>query len=116
MEPDESPLRIAMARVITRATDGSEITLGVAKLGPHETSRSWSFEEEDHQRANETFQGPHHETYYIIKGALTLRWTEGSLDLKEGDAVYLAPGWSYQLENREEVEAMFVYNVYPSAK
>lgn len=116
LEGERSPILIKLARVITKAQHGSEITLGVCWLEPGQVSRWWSFEEQDQGRPDESFQGPRHETYFIIRGRLRLTWTDGQLDLAPNDAVYLPPGWHYRLENVGGDEAFFVYNVYPTSQ
>jgi len=92
------------------------LALGVAWLEPGQISRWWSFEQEDQKRPDESFQGWHHETYFVVRGRLKLSWNEGELDLAPNDAVYLAPGWHYRLENVGDDQAFFVYNVYPTTK
>ena len=116
LKGNESPLRINLARVITKGKHGSELTLGVAWLEPGQVSRWWSFEQDDQKRPDESFQGWHHETYFVVRGRLKLSWNEGELDLAPNDAVYLAPGWHYRLENVGDDQAFFVYNVYPTTK
>jgi hypothetical protein len=39
---------------------------------------------------------------------------DSALTAKTGSAVYLAPGWSYRLENVGDEPAFFVYGMAPS--
>jgi mannose-6-phosphate isomerase-like protein (cupin superfamily) len=116
LEASQSPIGVKLARVITRTRHNSEITLGVCWVNPGEVTRWWSFEEEDQHRPDESFQGPKHETYFIVRGRLRLTWNEGAFDLKPNDAVYLAPGWHYQLQNIGDEPAFFVFNVWPTSQ
>ncbi len=52
--------------------------------------------------------------FCLSRGRLMLSWDEGDIAFGPGDAVYLAPGWHYKLENTGNEPAFFVYHMYPS--
>jgi mannose-6-phosphate isomerase-like protein (cupin superfamily) len=117
VEPYEKEVAVTgvkIARLITRGRSGSELTLGVSWIGPGERSIWWSSEDTDPGIEGEHWYGPVLETYFCIQGRLRLHWNEGALDFGPNDAVYLAPGWRYMLENPHDEPATIVYNMYPS--
>ncbi len=110
----DAPTKVRIQRLITRGRHGSELTLGVSTLDPGERTNRWSSRPENDAGPGEHWYGPVEETYYCIRGNLTLAWDEGVIEFGPDDAVYLAPGWHYQLENTGDETAFFVYNMYPS--
>lgn len=113
---DQAPTRVRINRIITREKHGSNLTQGVAWMDPGEQTNTWSsrveFDPEDPEEAQHWY-GPVDETYYIIRGRLRLTWDEGAFELGPDDTVYLAPGWTYHLENIGDEPAFFVYNMTP---
>ena len=83
-------------------------------MDPGEKTNIWSFEKEDRMKPEDTHYGPVDETYFVIRGRLRLTWDEGELEIGPDDAVYLAPGWTYELENTGDEPAFFVYGMAPS--
>ena len=88
--------------------------LGVCEMEPGDKTNRWSSATDDDAGLGEHWYGPVEETYYCIRGHLTLEWDEGSIEFGPEDAVYLAPGWHYTLENTGAKTAYFVYNMYPA--
>ncbi len=111
---EDAPTKVRIQRLITRGRHGSELTLGVSTLDPGERTNRWSSLPENDAGPGEHWYGPVEETYYCIRGTLSLAWDEGVIEFGPDDAVYLAPGWHYQLENTGDETAFFVYNMYPS--
>ncbi len=111
---EDAPTKVRVRRLITRGRHGSELTLGVCTMDPGEESCRWSSMPENDARPGEHWYGPVEETYYCIRGELTLAWDEGEIEFSAGDAVYLAPGHHYQLKNSGGETAFLVYNMYPS--
>ena len=111
---DEAPTKVRIARLVTRERHGSNLLLGACWMDPGERTNVWSFEEEDRTSAGDKWYGPVDETYFVIRGRLRLTWEEGQLDIGPNAAVYLAPGWSYSLENVGDEPAFFVYSMAPA--
>ena len=111
---EDAPTKVRIRRLITRGRHGSELTLGVCEMAPGEETNLWSSRPENDAGPGEHWYGPVEETYYGIRGHLTLTWDEGTIEFGPDDAVYLAPGWHYRLKNTGDETAYFVYNMYPS--
>ncbi len=111
---DEAPTKVRIRRIITRAEHQSELTQGVCWMDPGEQTNRWSSRERFDAEEAEHWYGPVDETYYIIRGRLRLTWDEGVFELGPDDTVYLAPGWTYHLENVGDEPAFFVYNMTPA--
>lgn len=109
-----APTKVRIKRIITRAEHQSELTQGVCWMDPGEQTNRWSSREVFDENEAEHWYGPVDETYYIIRGHLRLTWGEGVFDLGPDDTVYLAPGWTYHLENVGDEPAFFVYNMTPA--
>lgn len=111
---ERAPTKVTIARLVTRERCASELLLGACWMSPGEETNVWSFEDDDRTSEDETYYGPVHETYFVIRGRLELTWDGGVLRIGPEDAVYLAPGWRYKLRNVGEEEAFFVYGMCPS--
>jgi mannose-6-phosphate isomerase-like protein (cupin superfamily) len=111
---EAAPTKVRIRRLVTRGRHGSELKLGVCEMEPGEETNRWSSLPENDAGAGEHWYGPVEETYYCIRGHLTLTWDEGEIHFGPDDAVYLAPGWHYTLRNTGGETAFFVYNMYPS--
>jgi mannose-6-phosphate isomerase-like protein (cupin superfamily) len=111
---DEAPTKVRIARLVTREGSGSNLLLGACWMDPGERTNAWSFEEEDRTGAGDKWYGPVDETYFVVGGRLRLTWDEGELEFGADDAVYLAPGWTYTLENVGDEAAFFLYSMAPS--
>jgi mannose-6-phosphate isomerase-like protein (cupin superfamily) len=111
---DEAPTKVRIARLVTREGSGSNLLLGACWMDPGERTNAWSFEEEDRTGAGDKWYGPVDETYFVVGGRLRLTWDEGELEFGADDAVYLAPGWTYTLENVSDEAAFFLYSMAPS--
>ncbi|MFQ5959514.1 MAG: hypothetical protein ACE5LF_09120, partial [Alphaproteobacteria bacterium] len=96
-ERAEAPTKVRIKRLITRGRHGSELTLGVSMLEPGDETNRWSSMPENDAGPGEHWYGPVEETYYCIRGNLTLTWDEGTIEFGAHDAVYLAPGHHYHL-------------------
>ena len=83
-------------------------------MQPGEKTNRWSSTVKNDAGPGEHWYGSVEETYYCIRGRLTLSWDDGGIEFGPGDAIYLAPGWHYTLENTGDKNAFFVYNMYPS--
>ena len=110
----EAVTRVRIARIITRKRCGSNLLLGACWMDPGEQTNTWSSRDEDDTAPGDHWYGPVDETYFIIRGRLRLTWDEGSFDLGPNDSVYLAPGWTYHLENVGDESAFFVYGMTPT--
>jgi len=110
---EQAPTKVRIARLITRRRCGSNLVVGVAWLDPGDKTNHWSTEETDDSKADH-FYGPVEETYFVLQGRLRLTWNEGTLEFGANDAVYLAAGWRYQLENIGTERATLVYSFAPS--
>jgi mannose-6-phosphate isomerase-like protein (cupin superfamily) len=110
----EAPTRVRIARLVTNRRCGANLLVGVAWLDPGDKTNVWSTEAEDTTAPGEHWYGPLEETYFVLRGRLRLTWTGGVLEFGANDAVYLAPGWRYQLENVGDEQAMLVYGFHPS--
>ena len=115
---DEAPTKVRIKRLITRGRQGSELTLGVCEMAPGEETNRWSSMPEDDTGPGEHWYGPVEETYFCLRGRLTLSWDGegggGEIEFGPDEAVYLAPGWHYRLRNGGDETAFFTYNMYPS--
>ncbi len=114
LDANSAPTKVRIKRIITRAEHQSELTQGVCWMDPGEQTNRWSSREVFDPEEAEHWYGPVDETYYIIRGHLKLTWDEGVFDLGPDDTVYLAPGWTYHLENVGDEPAFFVYNMTPA--
>ena len=114
VDANAAPTKVRICRIITRAEHQSELTQGVCWMDPGEETNRWSSHETFDASQAEHWYGPVDETYYIIRGNLRLTWDEGVFDLGPDDTVYLAPGWTYHLQNVGEEQAFFVYNMTPA--
>ena len=94
-----------------------KIRLFLNVVDPEETNR-WSSLPVDDAGPGEHWYGPVEETYYCLRGRLTLSWDgegeSGEIAFGPDEAVYLAPGWHYRLRNSGEETAFFTYSMYPS--
>lgn len=111
---DEAPTKVRIRRIITRGEHGSNLTQGVCWMSPGEETNLWSSHENEDDVPADHWYGPVDETYYIVRGNLTLTWDDDVFELSPGDTVYLAPGWTYHLKNTGTEEAFFVYNMTPA--
>ena len=114
LSAEEAPTKVPIARVITKERCGSNLLLGACWMEPGDESNLWSSREEDPGEEVGHRYGPVDETYFIVRGNLTLTWDEGAFELGPDDAVYLAPGWRYQLKNTGDEPAFFVYGMTPT--
>ena len=96
---DEAPTKVRIARLITHARCGSDLLLGRAWLDPGQSTNLWSTEAEEEVGDVDHHYGYLTEVYYVLRSRFRLTWTEGALEFGADDAVYLAPGWQYRLEN-----------------
>lgn len=114
VSPDQALTKtIRLRRLITNAAHGSNLMLGVAFLDPGEETNVWSFKDKDEKDATNQSYGLTEETYFVFRGNLVLSWDEGKLDIGPGDAVYLAPGYNYQLKNVGIEPAFLTYSMTP---
>lgn len=111
---EDAPTNVRIRRLINRRDQGSELTLGVCEMDPGDETNLWSSMPENDAAPGDHWYGPVEETYYCIRGRLTLYWDQGEIEFGPDDAVYLAPGWHYRLKNTGNHTAYFVYNMYPS--
>ena len=113
--PDErAPTKhLRLRRLITRAVHGSNLMLGVCFMDPGEETNVWSFKEKDDAATDDRSYGPVEETYFVFRGNLVLTWNGSKLEIGPGDAVYLAPGYDYQLKNVGIEPAFFTYSMSP---
>jgi mannose-6-phosphate isomerase-like protein (cupin superfamily) len=111
---DQAVTQVRIARVITRKRCGSNLLLGASWIDPGEATNTWSSRDENDMAEGDHWYGPVDETYFIIRGNLRLTWDEGAFDLGPDDCVYLAPGWTYHLENTGDEPAFFVYGMAPT--
>jgi mannose-6-phosphate isomerase-like protein (cupin superfamily) len=110
----EAVTRVRIARIITRNRCGSNLLLGACWMDPGEQTNTWSSRDEDDTAPGDHWYGPVDETYFIIHGRLRLTWDGGVLEAGPNDSVYLAPGWTYRLENVGDEPAFFVYGMTPT--
>lgn len=114
----EAPTKVRISRLFTRAGHGTELTQGLCWMDPGERTNRWSMGVVDTTNAEDHWYGPVDETYFIVRGNLRLSWNNddesGVFDLGANDSVYLAPGWTYHLENTGTEPAFFVYNMTPA--
>lgn len=114
VDAGSAPTKVRINRIITRAEHQSELTQGVCWMDPGEQTNRWSSRESFDPAEADHWYGPVDETYYVIRGRLRLTWDEGVFELGPDDTVYLAPGWTYHLENVGDEPAFFVYNMTPA--
>ncbi len=110
----EAVTKVRISRVITRERCGSNLLLGASWMDPGEQTNTWSSRAANDMAEGDHWYGAVDETYFIITGHLRLTWDEGVLELNPNDCVYLAPGWTYHLENVGTEPAFFVYSMTPS--
>lgn len=110
----EAVTKVRIARAVTKRRSGSNLMLGAAWMAPGERTNVWSSRGEDDVADGDHWYGPVEETYFIVRGRLRLTWDEGHFDLGPDDCVYLAPGWTYHLENTGDEPAFFTYSMTPS--
>jgi len=108
---DSWPENLDVANMITRGRHGSEILLGAAWMEAGQKCNPWSFKEEDPSIDGMTHYGITHETYFVIEGRLHLSWDGGELEAGPNDAVYLAPGYNYELTCLEK--SYFLWSMSP---
>jgi mannose-6-phosphate isomerase-like protein (cupin superfamily) len=113
-EKDEAPTKVKVARLVTRERCGGNLLVGHCWMDPGDKTNVWSVHDEDDTTPDEHWYGPLEETYYVLTGKLRLTWDEGEFELGPDDAVYLAAGWRYQLENIGDDQARLIYGLYPS--
>ncbi len=111
--------KLRVRRLITRGSHGSEMTTGIAELDAGVETEWFSFMPERPGGSGELWFGPCWETYYGIRGQLTLYWNdgngrEGTIEFGPEEAVFLAPGYRYKLANHGSASARVVYSLYPS--
>lgn len=111
---DEAPTKVRIARLVPRERCGSNLLLGACWMDPGKETNTWSFKPEDTTGEGDKYYGEVDETYFVVRGRLRLTWDEGALDIGSDDAVYLAPGWRYDLKNVGDEPAFFVYGMAPS--
>ena len=114
IEAKEAPTKVRIRRLITKTSQGSDLLLGVCFMDPGEETNVWSFKQVDDTGADDKYYGTVDETYFVFRGKLLLKWDEGELEIGPGDAVYLAPGYSYHLKNVGIEPAFFTYSMAPS--
>jgi mannose-6-phosphate isomerase-like protein (cupin superfamily) len=110
---EQAPTKVRIARLVTRQRCGSNLVLGKCWLDPGDKTNLWSTEDRDDGKADH-YYGVVEEAYFVLKGRLRLTWTEGALEFGPNDAVFLASGWRYQLENIGNEPAELVYSFAPS--
>lgn len=110
----DAPTKVRISRIITRGKHGSNLTQGVCWMDPGEQTNRWSSHAQNTVADGDHWYGPVDETYFIVSGTLRFTWDEGVVDLRPNDTVYLAPGWTYHLENVSDEPAFFVYNMTPA--
>ncbi|MDX6722736.1 MAG: hypothetical protein QOD44_810 [Solirubrobacteraceae bacterium] len=108
---DSWPENLDVANMITKGRHGSEILLGAAWMEAGQRCNPWSFKEEDPGIEDVTHYGITHETYFVISGRLHLSWDGGELEAGPDDAVYLAPGYDYELRCIEK--SYFLWSMSP---
>jgi mannose-6-phosphate isomerase-like protein (cupin superfamily) len=107
----DSPIAMTLARTLTHAEHGSNIMVGVSWMEPGEQSTVWSTEVDPPGDAHHV--GPVHEFFYLVRGHCRIEWTEGELEFRPNDTLFLAPGWRYQIENVGDEQAMLIYAATP---
>lgn len=110
---EEAPTKVRIRRLITKSTHASNLLLGVCFMDPGEETNVWSFKDRDDTSADDKYYGPTDETYFVFRGNLLLSWDEGKFEIGPGDAVYLAPGYTYHLKNVGTEPAFFTYSMSP---
>lgn len=106
------PENLDVANMITQGEHGSDLLLGAAWMEPGQVANPWSFEDDDPGIDGLTHYGPTHETYFVLQGRLRLSWNGGELEAGPNDAVYLAPGWRYELSCIER--CFFLWSMTPA--
>jgi mannose-6-phosphate isomerase-like protein (cupin superfamily) len=110
---DSWPENLDVANMITGGEHGSEVLLGAAWMEPGQVANRWSFKDEDPQIQGMTHYGPTHETYFVLRGRLRLTWDGGELEAGANEAVYLAPGFNYELSCIGTAQAYFLWSMTP---
>lgn len=115
---DEAPTKVRISRLFTRARHAANLTQGLCWMDPGERTNRWSSAPTDDVAPGDHWYGPVEETYFVVRGNLALSWANddesGVFELGPDDSVYLAPGWTYALENVGTEQAFFVYNMTPA--
>jgi len=92
---------ITVRRLVTRTREGAQkVMLGIMSMEPRS---------EEHRFTNPDKE----EAYYVVKGTITIQWDNNRLDAKEGQAVFLPPGFRYSESNRTDGPALVVYALAP---
>lgn len=114
----DAPTKVRISRLFTRAQHAANLTQGVCWMDPGERTNRWSSAATEDVDPGDHWYGPVEETYFVVRGNLTLSWSNGGesgvFELGPEDSVYLAPGWTYTLENTGNEQAFFVYNMTPA--
>jgi mannose-6-phosphate isomerase-like protein (cupin superfamily) len=114
----DAPTKVRISRLFTRDLHAANLTQGVCWMDPGERTNRWSSREDDDVAPGDRWYGPVEETYFVVRGHLRLSWSDGeesgAFELGPHDSVYLAPGWTYTLENTGAEQAFFVYNMTPA--
>jgi mannose-6-phosphate isomerase-like protein (cupin superfamily) len=114
VEAADHPLRMRIARTVTRAADGSEVMAGIGWLAPGEASTVWSTEADPPTDDTNVFHvGAVHEFFFLIQGALRLEYAGGALDVAPNDTLYLPPGHRFRFTNTSSEEAFMVFGMAP---
>lgn len=110
----DAPTKVRIARLITNARCGSDLLLGRAWMEPGQKTNVWSTEPDGQVGECDHHYGYLTEVYYVLRGRFRLTWSKGALEFGPDDAVYLAPGWRYQLENIGDEPGELVYSFTPT--
>jgi mannose-6-phosphate isomerase-like protein (cupin superfamily) len=110
---EAAPTKVRIARLVTRERCGSNLVVGVSWLDAGDKTNVWSTQETDDGGADH-YYGAVEEAYFVLTGRLRLTWDDGSAEFGANDAVYLATGWKYELENIGDEPAQLVYCFAPS--
>ena len=110
VEVEHGGVTSTIQRLVTRASTGSEVMLGVMRMPAGAVAR-WSLEAEDPGLPDVRFWGPIHEVYHVVEGELTVDAGAGVEPCGAGDAYYFAPGHRYVVACVEP--AVIVYAITP---
>lgn len=103
VEPRVRCKGISARRLITKTREGAEkVMLGVISMDPHSEELRFSEPPEGRERV-----------YYVMKGTVTIQWDNNTVDVQEGQAVFLPTGRSYSESNRTGQPALLVYALAP---
>jgi mannose-6-phosphate isomerase-like protein (cupin superfamily) len=84
IEPKVVARGVRVKRLITKRREGSDrIMLGIG-WGDPASEEVWRYSVKD-------------EVYFVLRGGLTLFWSDNTSELRDGDAVYLPAGIKYRL-------------------